>query len=511
MDDKTKRLFSISCMAIVALSILMMATPAMADDRCPKPDLTIIKKSEALDGDTLSVTYTIKNIGDGDAGASTTCIYADGALLTTDKVRKLKADKSCTSTVTIDPFKCPCGTTVTIKVCADNDDDVEESNKRNNCLENKLKCPECPCEKPDLTIIKKSEELDGNTLSVTYTIKNIGKVAACASTTCIYADGALLTTDTVGTLEAGESYTSTVTIDPFDCRCGTTVTIKVCADNDDDVEESNERNNCLENKLKCPECPCEKPDLTIIEKSEVLDGNTLSVTYTIKNIGKVAACASTTCIYADGALLTTDTVGTLEAGESYTSTVTIDPFKCPCGTTVTIKVCADNDDVVDESNERNNNCLENKLKCPECPCEKPDLTILTKSEAWVSLDDKTYTITYTVKNNGDGDAAASTTAIMINGVEVATDPVPELASGESYSNTLGPFTMQGYCDTIVVCADSDDAVVESNEGNNCRRNTFCRPGPVTSADVPALTPFGAAILIGSLSIFAVANMRRRDE
>ncbi|MEA1864936.1 MAG: CARDB domain-containing protein, partial [Euryarchaeota archaeon] len=311
-----------------------------------------------------------------------------------------------------------------------------------------------------------------------------------------------------GALKSGESCTNTVTIDPCDCRCGTTVTIKVCADNDDDVEESNERNNCLENKLKCPECPCEKPDLTIIEKSEELDGNTLSVTYTIKNIGKVAACASTTCIYADGALLTTDTVGALKSGESCTNTVTIDPCDCRCGTTVTIKVCADNDDDVEESNERNN-CLENNLKC--LPCEKPDLEIVQKSEAWVSLDDKTYTIIYTVKNNGDGDAAASTTAIMINGVEVATDTVPGLASGESYSNTLGPFTMQRYCDTIEVCADSGDAVAESNEGNNCRRNTFCRPGPVTSADVPALTPFGAAILIGSLAIFAVANMRRRDE
>ncbi|MCK5108377.1 MAG: hypothetical protein KAR25_01670, partial [Methanosarcinales archaeon] len=64
MDKKTKRLFSISCMAIVVLSILMTA-PAMADDsRCPtKPNLTIIEKSEALDGDALSVTYTIKNIG----------------------------------------------------------------------------------------------------------------------------------------------------------------------------------------------------------------------------------------------------------------------------------------------------------------------------------------------------------------------------------------------------------------------------------------------------------------
>ncbi|MEA1866078.1 MAG: CARDB domain-containing protein, partial [Euryarchaeota archaeon] len=89
MDDKTKRLFSISCMAIVTLSILMMAAPAMADDRCPKPDLTIIEKSEELDGDTLSVTYTIKNIGKVAACASTTCIYADGALLTTDTVGAL--------------------------------------------------------------------------------------------------------------------------------------------------------------------------------------------------------------------------------------------------------------------------------------------------------------------------------------------------------------------------------------------------------------------------------------
>jgi len=98
---------------------------------------------------------------------------------------------------------------------------------------------------------------------------------------------------------------------------------------------------------------------------------------------------------------------------------------------------------------------------------------------------------------------------MINGVEVATDPVPELASGESYSNTLGPFTMQGYCDTIEVCADSGDAVAESNEGNNCKINTFCRPGPLTSAEVPALTPFGAAILIGSLSIFAALTIGKK--
>jgi subtilase family serine protease len=50
------------------------------------------------------VTYTVKNIGGGDAGASTTYTYADGSQVATDSVGGLEADKSYTNTVTVDPF-----------------------------------------------------------------------------------------------------------------------------------------------------------------------------------------------------------------------------------------------------------------------------------------------------------------------------------------------------------------------------------------------------------------------
>ncbi len=223
--------------------------------------------------------------------------------------------------------------------------------------------------------------------------------------------------------------------------------------------------------------PCtapEEPDLTITEKSETLDGSTFTVTYTVKNNGGGNAGASTTSISVDGTQVATDSVGALAAGATHDGTVVIDSFDCPCGTDVTVKVCADNDGVVDESDETNN-CLENTFNCPPCS-EKPDLVITEKSEDWVDQVNKTYNITYTVANNGDAAAGASTTSIKIDGVEAATDTVPALSISESRTATLGPFTMSGDDDTINVCADSENEVDEGDETNNCLENTFAVEG-----------------------------------
>jgi hypothetical protein len=129
--------------------------------------------------------------------------------------------------------------------------------------------------------------------------------------------------------------------------------------------------------------------------------------------------------------------------------------------------------VVDESNETNN-CLNNTFDCP--PCLKPDLEIINKSEDWVDQLNKTYNITYTVANNGDAAAGASTTSIKIDGVEAATDAVPALSPCESHTATFGPFTMSGDDDMINVCADRDNVVDESDETNNCLENTFTVEG-----------------------------------
>lgn len=115
--------------------------------------------------------------------------------------------------------------------------------------------------------------------------------------------------------------------------------------------------------------------------------------------------------------------------------------------------------------------------CANVPVpEKPDLVIVEKTEDWVSLADKTYNVTYTVKNAGDAEAGASNTTITIDDVDVPEDPVPGLAAGTSYTNTVGPFTMSGASDTIKVCADNGEVVAESDETNNCMENVFAMPG-----------------------------------
>jgi len=106
-------------------------------------------------------------------------------------------------------------------------------------------------------------------------------------------------------------------------------------------------------------------DLTVTEKFETPLGNsTFTVTYTVCNIGEEDAGASTTNIYIADVEVATDPVSALSAGECYTNTV--GPFDCPCGTTVSVKVCADDKEIVTESDEKNN-CKESYVKCQECP------------------------------------------------------------------------------------------------------------------------------------------------
>ncbi|HJH27480.1 MAG TPA: hypothetical protein C5S37_12145 [Methanophagales archaeon] len=423
-----------------------------------EPDLVVEEKSEEwinLAAKTYNVTYTVKNNGTAGAGASTTSIKIDGTEQATDSVPGLAAGASYTSTV--GPFTMS-GESDTILVCADKDNAVEESNETNNCLENEFTYQG----RLDLVAEEKSEvrvSLAEKTYNVTYTVKNNGTAEAGASTTSIKIDGTEEATDSVPGLAAGASYTNTV--GPF-TMSGESDTIRVCADKDNAVEESNETNNCLENEFEY----LGMPDLVVEEKSEEwvsLADKTYNVTYTVKNIGGAKANASITCIYIDGINGKNDNVGELLAGASYTNTV--GPFTMS-GDNDTINVCADCEGNVTEIDE-NNNCTENIFKYL-----KPDLVITGKLEEWVNFDEKTYNVTYTVKNIGEGPACASNTSIKIDGVEKATDSVPELAAGASYTSTVGPFTMSGNKDTISVCTDKDNVVNESNEANNCMENEW---------------------------------------
>ena len=210
-----------------------------------------------------------------------------------------------------------------------------------------------------------------------------------------------------------------------------------------------------------------KPDLTITVKSEKwvdLTNKTYNIAYTIKNAGNATANASITRIHIDNVSVN-DTVEALAPGKTYRNT--LGPFTLS-GNNDTIRICGDANNTIDESNEENN-CRENVLKASS------DLIIVEKSEHWIDLTNKTYNITYTTMNWGTETANASLTRIHIDNISI-NDSVEALAPGETYTSILGPFAISDDNDTIRICVDANNTIVETNEGNNCMKNVL-KAGP----------------------------------
>ena len=221
---------------------------------------------------------------------------------------------------------------------------------------------------PDLVVTSKSEELlaDG-TFNVTYTVANIGDADANASTTSITIDGTEIANDSVPALAIGENYTNTV--GPFECPCGTNVTVKVCADSDNEIAESNETNNCIENVLECPPC---KPDLTVtgLTTPESIYANlSNTINATVSNIGEGDAYAFNVSLVADGSVVDTVSVAGLKANESVNLSFTWTPTQAG---EYELCVIADSNDGIVESNETNNEYCENVTVLES----KPELVIV---------------------------------------------------------------------------------------------------------------------------------------
>ena len=104
----------------------------------------------------------------------------------------------------------------------------------------------------------------------------------------------------------------------------------------------------------------------------------------------------------------------------------------------------------------------------------PDLIVSSASAARVT--DTTYTITYTIHNQGNLAAGACTTSIVIDSGTPITVACPALAAGASDTQTTAAQTVTSGSDTIVVTADSAGAVSEGNEGNNARTITYATVG-----------------------------------
>lgn len=323
---------------------------------------------------------------------------------------------------------------------------------------------------PDLII----KDIKTNEGKVSYTIQNIGTGITpllrkgVTYNTRLTLDGREVSIDKLSSqLNPNESMVRTFP-DYLLPKSRVDQTLSACADYNTIIEESNERNNCMQ-KVIPPDVAEEYPDLVITKIT--IENNRVS--YTLKNNGPGATNkirrgkVFQTSLSLDGTVLVLDTL--LKGLNSQDQvTRTFSDFLLPSSKEEqTIVICADADDAFQETNERNN-CLQKII--PPVPAEEyPDL-IISK----VTVDQGK--VSYTIKNIGRGSTLTLFKGktirnnLTLDGIEVAADNMSQgLVPSQEITRTFPIFLLPPSKNEQIlrVCADFSNSIQETNERNNC--------------------------------------------
>ena len=238
--------------------------------------------------------------------------------------------------------------------------------------------PTPPGAMPDLVVENVWNVSVNGQVIIHFIIHNNGTAAAGTSTACKVVNGVVVDTDSVPRLGISGRYNGEFAPEP--CPPGATFTVTVEADNYHVVTESDETNNNRTETFICPAGPQPGgPDL-VVEKTVNVVGNTFVVDYTVTNIGNGVARASRTTKYVNGVSVETQPCPRLGTSASFSST--FGPEPCPCGQTLNVTICADNYNVVNESDETNN-CEINEVICPLAVPEIEVIKTVWDGTAWV--------------------------------------------------------------------------------------------------------------------------------
>ena len=415
------------------------------------PDLIIEtitwSPTEPLIEDTVTFTVTVKNQGTSQASNSRVAYFIDDAYVTSNYLNPIDPDATATKTFT---WKAQVGSH-TVKAVADYDNEVTESNETNN-----VKTYTFSTLAPDLIIesITWSPEnpSKGDTVTFSVKIKNQGTSSASSCRVYFYIDGSSRGYQNVPRIDAGATATKTFT---WVAQVGSHA-IKAIVDKDDWILESDETNN-----EKTVNFSTFAPDLIIEsitwlpETPEESDNVTFSVNIT--NQGDGRADYSQVAYYINDTLLASDFLDPIDPGATDNSST----FNWIAQEgTYAIKVVADYNDRVTESDETNN------ALTVTFSTLLPDLII--ESITWLpeepSIGDE-ITFSVKIKNQGDGRAGVSRVYFYIDDSSRGYQNIPELDVGERETKTFTWKAQEGP-HTIKAIIDEENQILESNEGNN---------------------------------------------
>jgi subtilase family serine protease/subtilisin family serine protease len=455
------------------------------------PDLTMSALTgPANGGPGLAITLndTTRNLGGGAAGGSTTRFYlsADGVLDGADVALGARAvpalaggaPHSGATVVTI-----PAGTatgTWFLLARADADGVVGETTESNNLGSTTIRIG------GDLVVsvfTVPAVAAAGATISVTDTTTNqgLGPVGGSLTRFFLSTDANLDAADTalseraVAALGAGAGQTASTPVTIPAGVAGGTWYLIALADAGGGVAETAENNNWLARAIQIG------ADLAISALSVPPTGGAgavLSVTETTRNQGGAPAGTSVTAFWlstnwileAGDVFLGSRAVPALAAGGTHAATT---PLTLPADTTpgqYYLLIRTDADGTVAETNEANNITT-------AVFQVGPDLVLSAFSVPPTGGAGLALTVTDTTRNQGGGASGASTTSFWLStnpawdaaDLFLGSRPVPALAPGQTSATptsvTIPAGTTSGLY-YILARADTDSAVIETQEGNN---------------------------------------------
>ena len=496
------------------------------------PDLAVgspsVSDSSPTSGATFTLSAAVRNDGDGAAAATTLHYYrsTDATITTadtsagTDAVGGLAA--AATSSESIDLTAPAAAGTYYYGACVEAV--AGESDATNNCSPSvQVSVTEVRAEThPDLAVgspsVSDSSPTSGATFTLSAAVRNDGDGAAAATTLHYYrsTDATITTADTsVGTDAVGglaAAATGSESIDLTAPSAPGTYYYGACVDAV--TGESDTTNNCSTSVQVTVSEAATGPDLDPYAVLVTTDpggtgpGGNVGVSVGVRNEGDESSAATTVRFYqsTDATITTADTeVGTNALGAlSPGATASIGATVSAPATPGTYYYGGCVDAVAGESDTTNNCSGSVPVTVSGSPVQtSPDLTVGSPSVNDNSpTTEGAFTLSATVRNAGDGAAAATTlryyrstdATITSSDTEEGTDAVGGLSAGATSPESIS-LTAPSSAGTYYYGACVDEVTDESDATNNCSSAVSVivsaqppPPPPQTNPDLEVQSP-----------------------
>ena len=374
----------------------------------PRSDLNIsnIEFGDLFEGTPLEISATITNLGNGTSGNHKDSLNIDGREINLTSAKPLMPKEYRNWRPLNYTYKWTRGNH-TISACVDSEGEVDESNENNNCWNTVINIP---FRQPDLNItgINFGDPHEDELINIFVNITNKGNHTAGNRVDRLSIDGEGLNSTFSGPLQPNETRSWRPLSDTYTWTPGFHI-VSACADSNNEVNESNESNNCWNQTINV-----QLPDLNIIgiNFSDPHEDEFINISVNIANQGKDTAGNRADRLSIDGTEINLTFAEPLQPNMTRSWHPLNDTYTWPPFYHI-VSACVDSNNEVNESDE-SNNCWNRWIYIPP---KLPDLNI-TGINFSDPHEGEYINISVNITNQGDETAGNRADRLSIDGTEI---------------------------------------------------------------------------------------------